>query len=76
MYVMCNLWDFDYISCGLLVGVVVMVVVGVLLVLYGSDGGGLIWILVGCCGVIGLKVLCGIYLILFYGLDFILVVLM
>lgn len=51
----CNFWNRGYFVGGLSGGVVVVVVVGMVFLVYVIDGGGLICILVLCCGVFGLK---------------------
>lgn len=61
--VCCNLWNFDYMFGGLSGGVVVVVVVGIVLFVYVFDGGGLICILVLCCGLFGLKLSCNLVLV-------------
>lgn len=55
----CNLWNIDYIVGVFLLGLGVLVVVGVVLIVYVNDGGGLICILVVCNGLVGFKLLCG-----------------
>lgn len=55
----CNFWNFVYMLMGFSGGSVVVVVVGIVLVVYGNDGGGLIWLFVNVNGLVGFKVLCG-----------------
>lgn len=55
----CNFWNIVYLFGGLFGGVGVLVVFGVVFIVYGNDGGGLFRIFVFCCGLIGLKLLCG-----------------